>query len=361
MLFLDDCLVTFITQPPQELPCNPYDNAYNRLHLECSIVVATVNTSLRASWHYRPQNNNITRDLQISHKHHGRYHTSSFVSVFSDTTTVTSRLTIERVNVSDIGHYWCKLVMIEDSVLFEPIIGLPCYSTHLKAPSEYSNMVQCSRKTYLSTPKPVCGHYPNANCQSETSQNNSSCGGISSSLSIYLLLAFTPLLCYIIIALLMVVIICCRKHYKKCLKQPPTTIIFKDTCQQCGRNTCIPQIIKKRFDVPMLTAPTFTRPNQPCPINLPVSRQSSSHSDYQEIVTPKVPKTIVAVTSPLATEISLQVEPYIEPLQRSTSQNMQEVPDSSNLDRSIYQSLSVSTMEEQSYYSQRLSEVNLSK
>lgn len=392
-LFLDDCLVTFVTQPPQELPCNPYSTAYNSLHLECDVVIV-INSSVTLSWYY--QSNSSSSIMKMKRRNDRRYRISNFVSFYTGTRYIRSRLTISQVNASDIGNYWCKATLMNNK---RPIDVLPCYSTSLKSQSEYSNMTACM-KTYLSLPEQACV-FPITDCPGQMngiendtsslpSQGSDEENDFSISLWIYLVVSL-PIMLFAAITVCTCIVLYCRKTRER--KEKQHSIISRDTCQYCG-NVCTPAS-NLHLHVPMLTVQevqipqeSLSRSNQSLPVHLSVAKQTSTESDYHKAPTrpihkPPVPhrknslpgfayqhwvnsnltaiKSTVATIGPSlphteSTHVSCP-RSYIEPIQHNTAQVNQRHSYVNDCPSSleVYQALSHDTLEEQTLYSQPLS------
>lgn len=144
----------FLTQPPKDLPCNPYDPSFNRLLIQCDVAIPRSRSDLRVRW-YRLQLGNDEPENVLDRAN------PTFVyrrgSRFDNQILITSWLHMRNITVEDIGTYWCQ-VDDED----EPAAHKPCTVTHLGEPSQYSALTVCPR-TYFFSLGPVCVH-PYSDC-----------------------------------------------------------------------------------------------------------------------------------------------------------------------------------------------------
>lgn len=159
------CVVNFLTQPPTNLPCNPYDPSFNRLRLQCDVAMLHGSSNLRVRW-YRLQH----RDGQPERVLDRNNPTSvSFRRRFlNDQLLMTSWLHLRNVTEEDIGTYWCQLDDGDELA----VVHKPCTVTHLEEAVRYSDLTACTWAFFFSL-GPVCVH-PYNECSSEPIENQPS-------------------------------------------------------------------------------------------------------------------------------------------------------------------------------------------
>lgn len=151
------------------MPCDPYHPTFNNLQLECSIIVPTDDVSISVSWYYISTNND-TIQTRLRRRTDSRVSIANFRTVSTNyTTSIRSRLTLRRINSSDIGRYWCQPTINQFSSTIEVV---PCLSTLIRPRSAYSNKTPCIN-TYFSYPDPVCV-FPTNDCSSSSSKESDS-------------------------------------------------------------------------------------------------------------------------------------------------------------------------------------------
>lgn len=183
------CTIKFLTQPPEIIPCNPYNNveSRNNLRLQCDIAVPrSIRNDIDISW-YRMLDgepvaeNVLRRDNQVIKIRRRTTIDADEVALFE------SSLRLVNVTEEDVGSYWCQ---VEYEINNELTIHRPCTSTYLGSPDEYSHLTVCPDRTHFFTLGPVCV-LPQNDCnasiksvdsisETNTSSNNSIDNNISS-------------------------------------------------------------------------------------------------------------------------------------------------------------------------------------
>jgi hypothetical protein len=146
----DECTVSFITQPPSSVPCNPFNDEFNNLQLECNIITP-VNSSIKISWYYQPNYNASAVKL----KRNARYRIPKKINLYNGYQSIRSRITVIDVNNEDSGYYWCQATIYNEAINNKEIEVSPCQVTTLRKSDYYSDMPPCS-DTYFTSPEFYC-------------------------------------------------------------------------------------------------------------------------------------------------------------------------------------------------------------
>ena len=178
-MFTDECVISFVTQPPPVLPCNPYSSGFNELNLECNIVIP-VEVSYKVYWFRTTATKKEVEPETLRRRNDDRLRINRSQFIVGNLTTIRSRLSIIGVNASDIGNYWCQVEVNDDS-FDEQSEFRSCSSTILEPADEYDSLTPCPN-THLSLPSPVCV-YPQYDCGLHD---------VSSTASINLLISASP-------------------------------------------------------------------------------------------------------------------------------------------------------------------------
>lgn len=150
---LDLCTIQFLTQPPVDLPCNPYDETRNYLQLQCDISIPRDRrNNITVAW-YRIQAGETEPESVF-----GRGPGKRGIKVLrrlstGNLTLLRSSLQLQNITEEDMGIYWCQ---IEDNEGEEPVIHRPCTVTNLTDPDSYDHLTRCPDFTNFFSLGPVC-------------------------------------------------------------------------------------------------------------------------------------------------------------------------------------------------------------
>ena len=155
---LAGCQYCYTEQPPEELPCNPYTNS--ELRLECRIRVPS-RSKLQVVWFYTTENGQQQGEcrsemLQNTVTAAGQPKISipplqRIGSSLESQVHVRSRLHIRRLNDSDAGMYWCRLITNGSKLLeaSDPV--------HLQTQTAYVNFsASCPPSSSISKQEEKC-------------------------------------------------------------------------------------------------------------------------------------------------------------------------------------------------------------
>ena len=172
------CQYCYTEQPPDELPCNPYINS--ELRLEC-MVEAPFGSRLQVLW-FRSTGSGQQQDgclfelLQNTEAADGQPKISiqPQTRMGSSRLFVRSRLQVHRLNDSDAGAYWCRILM-NDSKLLNPSdpVHLPTevysiFTTPCPSLSAVSKQERKCADPVETTPKPSHTCYASSSPQAIT-------------------------------------------------------------------------------------------------------------------------------------------------------------------------------------------------
>ena len=155
---LAGCQYCYTEQPPEELPCNPYINS--EVRLECRIRVPS-RSRLQVVWFYRAEHGQQQGEchsemLQNTLTAAGQPKISipslqRIGSSLEGQVHVRSRLHIRRLNDSDAGMYWCRLITNGSKLLeaSDPV--------HLQTQAAYVNIsASCPPSSSISKQEEKC-------------------------------------------------------------------------------------------------------------------------------------------------------------------------------------------------------------
>ena len=167
---IDLCTIQFLTQPPVNLPCNPYDETRNFLQLQCDISVPRNRRNfINVVW-YRIQAGETEPESVLSR---GPFKSTFVVRrrlIVDDLTLVQSTLQLRNITEEDMGIYWCQ---IEDEQGEEPVIHRSCTTTNLSSSDTYDHLTLCPDRTYFFSLGPVCVE-PENECSMDNNTSSTS-------------------------------------------------------------------------------------------------------------------------------------------------------------------------------------------
>ena len=172
LLYTDNCQYLYLSQPPQQLPCNPYSTVYNELRLECS-VFANSNMSYTVQWLRQLGHLDELSSPQLLLAELSRinvYNTSH------DNGIVRLRFTLFGVKAEDIGIYWCQILVTEMATNINGSITtklIQSVETVLDREEKYSLCPPCP-DVYLTSTDVKCADLPLESVISPTVSHTSS-------------------------------------------------------------------------------------------------------------------------------------------------------------------------------------------
>ena len=161
-----DCNFYFVTQPPKEIPCNPYSSSSD-LMVECNIVRPDPDNVSQlfdaVQWFRILDTNNSGNRVELLRNEiptNIKISTTRIVAVSSMSSNVGFRsvLSIRRLNdMSAAGTYWCQVQVEQNTVLrLDGRNFTPSTRTKLLPEADYANVPPCAANTiFLDLTDPV--------------------------------------------------------------------------------------------------------------------------------------------------------------------------------------------------------------